>query len=103
MILTTRPQWVNPSGAETRIFWENKANTMDDDALAPCVARPSAAMVSNMKDKSPLSSSRKDFTYLLQHNVEKWQEIQLCAYVSKNKPSTTWVNGACIAQGGLSH
>ena len=35
----------NPFGAQARILQDNWANTMAADALAPCVARPSAAMV----------------------------------------------------------
>ena len=41
-----RLQWVNVSGAESWTFLENKVNSMSVDALAPRVARPSAAMIS---------------------------------------------------------
>ena len=41
----------NPSGAETGIL---QVNTMAADALAPYVARPSAAMVLNKQDKQVL-------------------------------------------------
>ena len=44
-ICVTRPQWVNPSGAETRIFWEGQVSIMVANALVPYVTRPSAAMV----------------------------------------------------------
>ena len=36
---------LNPLGAEAGICQENQGNTMVADALAPCVARSSAAMV----------------------------------------------------------
>ena len=36
---------VKSSGAETRIFWKNKVNTMAVDALDPCVAKSSPAMI----------------------------------------------------------
>ena len=42
-------QCVNPSGAETQIFWDRKVNTMADDALAPHDTRPSACMILNMQ------------------------------------------------------
>ena len=41
----------NPCGAESRIFWENWVNTMAVDALAPCVARSSVAIVMPVWDK----------------------------------------------------
>ena len=33
------------SGAETRIFLKNQMNNMADDALAPCIAWASTAMI----------------------------------------------------------
>ena len=50
-----RPQCVN-CNAEARIFRENQIDTMVTNALAPCVARSSAAMVLIMSDKWFLSS-----------------------------------------------
>ena len=44
-------QSFNPSGAESRIFHENKISTVDADGLAPSVAIPSAAKVLTVKDK----------------------------------------------------
>ena len=43
---------VKHSGAETGIFEKNLVNTMTADALAPCVARASAAMVLTMQKKT---------------------------------------------------
>ena len=40
---------------------------MDADAPAPCVARPSAAIILT----GPLTSMRKDFNYLYHFNVEE--------------------------------
>ena len=45
------PQYVNSSGAETRILHENEVNTLAADALAPCVARSSAAMLFNVHNR----------------------------------------------------
>ena len=44
---------VHSSGAESGIFRENWVNPMAADALAPCVARTSAAMALTMHDKEP--------------------------------------------------
>ena len=38
-------QQVNPPNAKVKILWIYEVNTMAADALAPCVTRPSAAMV----------------------------------------------------------
>ena len=38
----------NLSGAETGMCWDNEVNTMTADALAPCVARSSSAMLSTV-------------------------------------------------------
>ena len=44
-ICVSRPQWVNPFGAEARIFQKNNFSTMAADALAPHVVKSKAAMV----------------------------------------------------------
>ena len=41
---------INPFGAETGIFSEKLVNTLAADALAPCVASTSTAMVLNVWD-----------------------------------------------------
>ena len=41
--------WFNPIGAEAKIFWENKVNTMVADAMATQGAMASAAMVLAMQ------------------------------------------------------
>ena len=43
--ICSRERLFNSSGAATRIFWENKVHTIAADALAPSIARSSAAMV----------------------------------------------------------
>ena len=40
---------INLSGTETVLFCENKVNIKAADALASCVTKPSAAMVSTIK------------------------------------------------------
>ena len=57
-----------------RIFCENYVNTMAADDLAPYVARPSAAVVLTMHDKS-LSSKIKDFNYLHHLSFEIWYKM----------------------------
>ena len=42
---------VNPCGADAGIFRDNFVSTMAVDALAPCVARSSTAMLLIMWDK----------------------------------------------------
>ena len=55
-----RKMSVNVSGAETGIFWDNYVNTVDADALAPSIARPSATTVGI----KCLSSIGNDFNHL---------------------------------------
>ena len=42
---------INPYGTDTEILCVNLVNTMAADVLAPCVTRPSEAMVLTMQDK----------------------------------------------------
>ena len=51
----------SPSGAETRIFWENQVNSMAADGLAPCVTRWSATVVLTMHGKHILVIIGKGF------------------------------------------
>ena len=44
-------EYINPFSADVRIFQENYVNTMATDALAPLVARSSAAMALTKCDK----------------------------------------------------
>ena len=55
------PQWVNPSDVETRISWENQVNTISAGALAPCITKTSATMVSTMQSKCILVMHRERF------------------------------------------
>ena len=48
---------INPSGAETGIFWENYDTTIAADTLGPCVARALTAMILTMVMCIFLSSS----------------------------------------------
>ena len=48
---------INPSGAETGIFWDNKVYTMVVDDLAPCIARSSVTKISTI-------FPQKDLNYL---------------------------------------
>ena len=52
---------VDASGALMRIFWDNKVNIFADDALAPCVTRPSAVMVLIMWDKQMFVFHKEEF------------------------------------------
>ena len=42
------------SDAGARMFRENEVNSIDADALAPCVSRSSAAMILTVQDKQVL-------------------------------------------------
>ena len=42
--LLPEPMQLDLAGAETKIFWENKAKNMATDALVPCIASSSAIM-----------------------------------------------------------
>ena len=53
-LITYRAKDFNPCGAGTGMFWDNYINTMAVDALAPCVARSSAAMGLTMQDRRVL-------------------------------------------------
>ena len=62
-----RPQRINPSGAETRIFRENQ-NTVAVDTLAPSVTRTSAAtvlIVWNKKSPYVFLVNVNDFIYYM--------------------------------------
>ena len=56
---------IDPSGAETRIFQENYDITMAADALAPCVARTSAAMLLTIWYKQVCVSHAEIFEWSL--------------------------------------
>ena len=56
-----RPQYVDPSAAETRIFQDNLVITMTADGPAPCVAGSSAAMLLTMQDKEVLVFHEEGF------------------------------------------
>ena len=67
------PYWIFCD--EIRIFnyMYNYVNTMAADALAPCITRPSAAMVSTIQDKQICFSLKSwNFSYLFDIYVEKW-------------------------------
>ena len=53
---------LNPSGAETRIWW---VNIMADDDLAPYVARSSAAMILTMQVKQVLVFHEERFQLIV--------------------------------------
>ena len=59
--ILSQPQWVGSSGAETRIVQDNYCSTMAVDALAPCGARPSAAIVVNLQDISGIALWNEGF------------------------------------------
>ena len=62
---------------------------MAADALAPYVARTSAAMILTIyRMCKSFSYLRKDFKYLCEINVEDWHKMQICVYVPSEKFST---------------
>ena len=62
MIIPTKMLF-NPSSAGVRIFGDNQDNTIAADALAPFIAKASAAMVLIMQDSLVLVFHREGFHY----------------------------------------
>ena len=52
--ILSRPQCVNPSGAETEILQDNKINTRAADDLVPYVTRSSTTMALTMQHQRVL-------------------------------------------------
>ena len=62
---------------------------MAADALAPYVARTSAAMILTIyRMCKSFSYLRKDFKYLCEINEEDWHKMQICVYVPSEEFST---------------
>ena len=91
-ICVTQPQWVNPTGAETRIFCENYVNTMVANALISCITRTSAAMILTVMSKTTLYSMRKNFYYLDHLGSAKWYANIYFFCIFSKKFSTRRVN-----------
>ena len=66
-----RPQCVHCSDAATRIYQVQCVNTIEADALAPYLARTSAAMILTTQFKWALSFVKMGLNYLLTLNVDK--------------------------------
>ena len=64
---TTHQVPINPLGTEIAVFRENYVDNMSTDALAPCIARASVAMVLT------LFYQGKNCNY--HHNIEKNNQI----------------------------
>ena len=96
-ICVTRPQWVNTSGATTGLFQDNYVNIMAADALAPCVAKASAAMVLTMHKKNGPYLPRENFNHVSIPFLEMIENVNIFSYflkwiyfyISWNKFSTT--------------
>ena len=74
--------FINPSGAKTGIIHENLVNTIAADALAPCVARSSAAMLLIMWDHQVLVFDEQEFLVLVPSRCrEKMENIKTYFYV----------------------
>ena len=65
-------QVVNSFSTETRV-WDNDVNIMAADALAPYVAKSSAAMALTMQDEWVLVFQGERFQPVI---VERWQKIK---------------------------
>ena len=87
-VTSPRVQWVNPSGFEARIFWENYANTMAADALIPCIARSSVWTVLIFKNKQVLTFHK----YAFQLPVSPQHIVKLCKYILYFKHIESWIN-----------
>ena len=66
-------QGFNPFDAAARIVQQNKVNIMAAEALAPCVARTSAAMVLNMQNKQVFAFYEERFH--LRQPYQCWERI----------------------------
>ena len=82
---------LSPCDAETGILKAIYINTMAPDALAPCVARPSEAMVLNMQDKWVLVFHKGRFQPPAPSQFWEIYKIKICFYVSYKKYSMTGV------------
>ena len=92
----------NPSGVGTRIFKENWVNTMAADALAPCIARSSAAMVLTLQDKQV--SHKAGFLLPVPcHYLEIMENVYIFFHVSWNKLSMTMAHYHLICPWDSSH
>ena len=90
---------LDPSGAEDGIFQENKVNSVAD-ALAPCVARSSAAMVLTVQDNDILIFHEARFQpYMASHFEEM---MQTYFYISKNNSAYKVLTKASRTQFGPS-
>ena len=54
-------QWVNPSGAEAEIFWDNLVSTVAADAVDPCITKSSATMELVMQNERDLVFHKEGF------------------------------------------
>ena len=81
-ICVTRPQWVNTSGTETEIFQASQVNAIAADALALCIARPSAAMILTAwkVDIVVLSEFKKTTCQVSMSNHVKYEYVCIFLY-----------------------
>ena len=61
---------------------------MAADALAPYVARTSAAMILTIQDMLVLLLLEEVFKYLYRINVEEWHKTQIYIYIHSQKFSS---------------
>ena len=82
LVLSPLPEWDNPVGTETGMFWDNYINTIADD-LAPCIARSSLTTVLFMLDKQVLAFHEEGFQ--LPVPLQCWEAMENAEmlYVSK--------------------
>ena len=52
---------INPSGAETKIFWDNWVTTMAVNALAPCTPKSSETLLLMMLNEQVLVFQKEGF------------------------------------------
>ena len=81
--------------AETRLFCENNFNNLAADILAPCIARPSTAMVLTMHVKQVLVSHKEGFQLPILFQCSETIENANTFLCSPNKFSVikVYING----------
>ena len=77
---SSRIQRVNPPGAETRIFWNNRVSTIATDDLALCINRTSATMILTIQNRQILVFYKEVFqlSFSMLRNDRKCTVIFLC-------------------------
>ena len=86
---------LNLSGAESAIIWDNYVNTTDVDYLAPCIARPSAAMIQTMWNGHVLISLENELQQPVMFQYEwmnEWMNGWMNEWMNESINEWKWTN-----------